>query len=275
MFSPVQLQSIADDIRAAQAQGRQLEPFSARMPGFDLEAGYAVADLLHRDRVQRGERPVGRKLGFTNADMWAIYGVRAPLWAWLYEGSVSQLASPAAVCSLGRFAEPKIEPEIVFKLRSAPPPEAAQDLHALLDHVEWVAHGFEIVQSHFPGWHFQAADATTDQVLHAALLIGPPAPVAQLGPDPVAALEHFSLELFRDGHGVALGRGSHVLGSPLAALAHLLRVLAEQPWAAPLQAGEIVTTGTVTTAQPVRPGEHWHTSLQGLALPGLALNCGA
>ena len=65
MLSPLQLQDIADEIRAVQLAARQLEPFSARVPGFDLQDAYAVADLVHRERVARGERPVGRKLGFT------------------------------------------------------------------------------------------------------------------------------------------------------------------------------------------------------------------
>lgn len=275
MLSSLQLQDIADEIQSAQAEACQVEPFSARIPGFDLDDAYAVAALVHAARLARGECPVGRKLGFTNPDMWALYGVRAPVWAWLYGGSVTQLASQAGVCGLGRFAEARIEPEIVFRLRRTPPAEARSDLQALLECVEWVAHGFEIVQSHFPGWHFQAPDAVVDQVLHGALLIGAPTPVSALGPDPVAALRDFHLELFRNGEPAALGRGSHVLGSPLEALAHLLRLLDQQPLAPPLEAGEIVTTGTVTVAPPLLPGERWHTALDGIALPGLRLDVGA
>ena len=40
---------------------------------------------------------------------------------------------------------------------------------------------------------------------------------------------------------------------------------------APLGAGEIVTTGTLTAAYPARPGETWRTELHGIALPGLAV----
>jgi 2-keto-4-pentenoate hydratase len=62
-----------------------------------------------------------------------------------------------------------------------------------------------------------------------------------------------------------------VLGSPLSALRHLLAVLEKQPWAKPLAPGEILTTGTLTDAQPVKPGEKWHTRLEGLDLPGMVL----
>jgi 2-oxo-3-hexenedioate decarboxylase len=39
----------------------------------------------------------------------------------------------------------------------------------------------------------------------------------------------------------------------------------------PLAAGEIVTTGTLTRALPVKPGETWSTTLSGVALPGISV----
>jgi 2-oxo-3-hexenedioate decarboxylase len=61
-----------------------------------------------------------------------------------------------------------------------------------------------------------------------------------------------------------------VLGSPLLALAHLVQVL-EKSGAPPLAAGEIVSTGTLTDAHPVAPGERWNTRFNDLPLPGLTV----
>ncbi len=264
-----ELESIAREIRVAQEAVLQIEPFTARVPGFDIPAAYAVADLMHAARISEGAVPVGRKIGFTNPDMWASYGVREPIWARLYDASVVHLDGDHGTCRLAGFAEPKVEPEIVFRLRSTPPAGAGPA--QMLECVDWVAHAFEIVQSHFPGWRFQAADTVADSALHAALLIGPRRDVGDLGEDPVAALERFSLALFCDGRELERGRGSNVLGSPLSALAHLVSVLARQPAAAPLQAGEVVTTGTITRACSVRPGETWHSEVEGIGLPGLTV----
>jgi 2-oxo-3-hexenedioate decarboxylase len=74
-----------------------------------------------------------------------------------------------------------------------------------------------------------------------------------------------------DGREVEAGRGSNVLGSPLAAIAHLVSVLATQRDAAPLRAGELVTTGTLTTARTIHAGETWQSHLAGIALPGLRI----
>jgi 2-oxo-3-hexenedioate decarboxylase len=267
------LQHLALEMKAAQDSARQIEPFTARLPAFDLCSGYEVADRIHHLRLAEGAKPVGRKIGFTNPDMWFKFGVREPIWAHVYDTTVVQLHETRTTCRISRFVEPKIEPEIVFQFHSAP--QAGAGLIGVVKAISWVAHGFEIVQSHFPGWRFQAPDTVADWALHGTLLIGPPQPLPRLESDIISALESFTLTLSCDGRRVETGKGSNVLGSPLTAIAHLLSVLAKQPEYAPLQAGEIVTTGTVTTAQSVRAGETWRSEVQGIALPGLTVEFAA
>ena len=137
----------------------------------------------------------------------------------------------------------------------------------LLGCVRWVSHGFELVQSIFPGWRFSAADTVAAYGLHGALLVGPRVEVA----DParwVDALRSFEIELRCDGEAVDRGSASHVLDGPLSAIRHLVEVLAAQPEQPPLAAGEIVTTGTLTRAFPASPGQTWSTALGGVDLPG-------
>jgi 2-oxo-3-hexenedioate decarboxylase len=269
LISPADLLALALEMKSAQDATRQIEPFSARVPDFDLEDAYQVCGLIHEARVGEGAKPVGRKIGFTNPAMWPIFGVAEPIWGHVYDRTVVLLDGTAATCPLAPFAEPMIEPEIVLHFRAAPRP--GDGLAGILGAIDWVAHGFEIVQSHFPGWKFKAPDTVADGGLHGSLLVGPRVPVGELGSDPVKALEAFTLELSCDGRPVETGRGSNVLGNPLAAITHLLSALEKQPHAAPLEAGELVTTGTITTAHPVHAGETWRTGLQGIPLPGLEL----
>ena len=263
------LRAIAQEIKAAQDEVRQIAPLTSQLSGFDEAVAYDVAHLVHQARLNEGAVPVGRKIGFTNPDMWSRYGVSKPIWAYIYDTTVVRVSAKPETCSIGRFTEPKIEPEIVFHFRSAPP--VGGNLSAILKCIDWVAHAFEIVQSHFPGWKFQAADTVADWALHGSLLVGEPQAVEGLGTDLIAALESFSIALSCDGEVREVGIGSNVLGSPLAAIAHLIAVLAKQPQYEPLQANEMVTTGTITTAQSVRVGETWRTELRGIALPGLSV----
>ena len=262
------LEAIAREIELAQDRGAQLAPFTTRVPGFDVPTGYAVARRVDERRRAQGCVPVGRKIGFTNASLWPVYDVHQPIWGTMYDRTVTRLGEARGRSSLSAFAEPMIEPEIAFGLRAAPAPGAGPA--ALLRSIDWVAHGFEIVQSHFPGWKFRAADTVADNGLHGAYLLGPPLELSRLGGDPAEALRSFSVELSCNGAAVETGRGANVLGSPLAALAHLVSVLADWPGEA-LRAGEIVTTGTLTAAYPIRAGETWTTRIGGIALPGLEL----
>jgi 2-keto-4-pentenoate hydratase len=266
-LSEADLQRLALELREAHHHCREAPLVTERFPGFDTESAYDVASRVLRLRLAEGAVSVGRKIGFTNPDMWARYGVSEPVWGHMYNETVQHLPPAGGLCSISRFASPKIEPEIALHFRSSPPAGAAPA--AILACVDWVAHAFEIVQCHFPGWRFKAADTIADGGLHGALFLGEPAPVAVLGSDPVATLERFSVTLFCNGSARETARGTNVLGSPLLATAHLLSVLARQGQR--LHAGEIVTTGTLTSAYAVQAGESWHTELQDIALPGIAL----
>ena len=70
---------------------------------------------------------------------------------------------------------------------------------------------------------------------------------------------------------VERGHASNVLGGPLSALRHLVELLARESAQPPLAAGEVITTGTITRALPVAPGQTWSTVLHGVALDGISV----
>jgi 2-keto-4-pentenoate hydratase len=193
-----------------------------------------------------------------------------PIWGYIYNTTVVQLTGSKFRCRIGHFAEPKIEPEIVLHFRTAPSLNA--DTDEILASIDWIAHGIEIVQSHFAGWNFKAADTIADQGLHATLIVGKPMEAKRLGAGVAADIEDFKVTLSCDGDVREQGMGSNALGSPLKAVEHLISVLAKQPHAPPLQSDEMVTTGTLTAAQPIHPGQSWSTNWKGIALSGISVS---
>jgi 2-oxo-3-hexenedioate decarboxylase len=79
----------------------------------------------------------------------------------------------------------------------------------------------------------------------------------------------FEIDLLCDGRIIDHGRSENVLGGPVSALRHLVDLLARDEINLPLAAGEVVTTGTLTRAMPVRSGETWSTALDGISLAGI------
>lgn len=242
-----------------------------RIPELDMAAAYRVAARVRALREARGERVVGRKIGFTNTTIWPLYGVSGPMWNYMWAGTVADLAD-APVLSLAGFAEPRIEPEIVLHLAAAPRPGMAP--RALMGCIDWVAHGFEVVQSVFPGWRFSGAESAAAFGLHGALRIGPRYQVDD-GDGWDQALENFAVTLSKDGAPFASGHARDVLGGPLLALGFLVEEIARHPGTPPLQAGETITTGTLTDGHPVSAGESWSTELEGIGIAGIRLDTSA
>jgi 2-keto-4-pentenoate hydratase len=261
--------SIAQEIKRALDTCTQVEPFTSRMPHLSLDDAYEAAQLLREMRTREGAKVVGRKIGFTNSNLWPIYDVHQPIWGYVYDRTLTRAPEARAACSLRGLADPRIEPEIMFGLKHALRGEVS--VRDIVDAIEWIACGFEIVQSHFPDWKFKVADTVIDGGLHGKLIVGPPMPLSSLGNDPVAALASFTIELSRDGTHVETGKGSNALGSPLNAMRHLASVVAGHGGHAALAPGEIVTTGTLTLAYPIRAGETWTYTVAGLPLPGFTL----
>ena len=222
---------------------RQVAPFSARYPGLTPQSGYAAAHQLHAHRLAEGWKLAGRKIGFTNRTLWDRYGVHEPLWGWVYDRTLIQAQDNKANVSLTNLVQPRIEPEIAFKLNKS------------LE-VEWMAHSVEIVQCHHPQWKFTIADCTADNGLHGRLIVGTPIPLA-------GDLAKAEARLFKGDRLVDKGVGANVLGGPMLSLAYLVELLKKRP-DAPLRAGEIITTGVLTDAHPVAPGETWRTEVTGL-----------
>jgi 2-oxo-3-hexenedioate decarboxylase len=261
------------------------QPLSVRLPGFTLEDAYSIALEVMRHREQSGWRRAGRKIGFTNTSIWHQYGVDRPMFGYMYDETVQYADNqpplppgegrreghtPEPVLSLSGLVQPLIEPEVCFKLKAPLP--SSDDPAGLLRSVDWIGHGFEIVQCHFPEWQFAIEDTIADGGLHGRYVVGPRIQVETGSePDLASRLGNFTVTLFKNGEPLAAGGGANVLGSPLNALAHLAGLLTSLPDHPPLEPGELITTGTLTDALPVSPGETWSTRIEGLELAGTTL----
>ena len=228
--------------------------------GLPVGEAYERALSVRQLRIRRGEQPRGFKVGFTNRTIWPRYGVYAPIWGTVWNTTLAFCEGEGEVALAGT-CQPRIEPECVFGLKATPPARASLD--DLLACVEWIAPGFEIVQSHMPDWKFTAADTVADCGLHAKLLVGARIPAAQLPREAAAfaaRLAAAAITLWRGDEKVDEGRGANVLDGPLHALSHFVAALRDCPGAPDLQPGDVVTTGTWTDAWPVHRGERWRAA---------------
>jgi 2-oxo-3-hexenedioate decarboxylase len=267
---------LADELEQARHSRRSdVVPPSGRDGAFDLDAAYAVERELSRRRLAAGRAVAGRKVGYANKAVWRALKLDTLVWAAMYDDTVRYAPGNDATLSVAPLVAPKIEPEIVFRLRRAPAP-GLTDAAEVLGAVEWIALGFEIIDCVYQDWKFQPADFVASYGLHAALIVGAPLAIDPAVVSALAdALPRFTVQLSRHGEVMEQGSGRNSLRSPALCLAELATAMARRDGGAPLAAGELVSSGTLTEPRLVLPGETWSASVDGLALPELTLRVSA
>ena len=258
----------------ARTRARCIAPLSAAAP-LSLADAYDIAQRVLAIRTAQGETAIGRKIGFLTPGMTPAYG--APhasgtlFWGYLFDATVRYVEQNHCVQSLARALQPRIAPQIVFRLASTPAADAGPQ--ALADCLEWIAHGVEIVVCPFPDWRCEVADAIAAFGLHGALLVGEPKILSAASRRNLATFwPDASVSLSCGDSLVGAGFGGDLLGGPLHALWQLHQLLQTQPQCAALAAGDIIASGSWCAAHPVAPGQDWSTAFSNLGLHGLNIS---
>jgi IS5 family transposase len=136
-----------------------------------LNAAQALERLADRcakvaeqiDRRVRGLKITDRLVSLSDPDARPIrkgklprFNIRAPIWAYVYDSTVRYESDEHARIAVGDLLQPYVEPEIQLHFARTPP--VTRDEEAILECIDWIAHGFEIVQCPFPDWKFETVD---------------------------------------------------------------------------------------------------------------------
>jgi 2-oxo-3-hexenedioate decarboxylase len=260
------VRQLADELEGAWSRMDLLEgPLTSREGGLPMATAQAVEAELVRRRRAAGHRTAGLKVGFANKAMWRILKLETLIWAHMYDDTVHLTGGAVRRHSLAGRRWPKIEVEIVFKLAKPIGPDP-NDAAAILSAVEWVALGFEINDCIYPDWKYQPADLVAAYGLHTALIVGAPRAIA---PGDVDALAEFAVTIARNGTVVETGAGKNSLKNPALCVGELAAGLARQSLTPPLKAGDVISTGSLTPAPLIQPGETWTAEADRLGLPPL------
>jgi 2-oxo-3-hexenedioate decarboxylase len=270
-MSQTDIEAVARELFSAYETGQMVAvPPSAR-PGFDLNMAYAVESLLKKFREDQGHKAVGRKVGYANKAMLRALKLETLAWAHMYEDTVHYSDGNSAELSLPRRRALKIEPEIVFGLKQTLTGQGL-DAAAALAAADWLAIGFEIIDCPFPDFKFQPIDFVASFGLHAALVVGEKVQLqAELIPKLVEQLPRFKVRMFNHGELVEEGSGKNSLKSPALCLAELGAAIERRFPSELLQAGELVSSGTLTGGHSTDQGDLWRVEVEDLPLPSLTL----
>jgi 2-oxo-3-hexenedioate decarboxylase len=235
-FEPAE---IAGRLAKAKTDRTAIGSLSAEFDGLDLPAGYEVQRLLRREAGPLA----GWKLGVTSRAKQAQVGVHEPIRGFLAAGDALDLGEPLVT---GRHIQPRCEPEIVF-IMGADLAGPAVTSSAVLAATASVAAGIEVLDSRYTDYKFTMPDVVADNTSAGRYLVGPAVPAAGLD------LRLIGVVLEHNGEVVATASGAAALGHPAAAVAWLVRSLATENEG--LRAGDVVLSGGLTAAVPVKAGD--------------------
>src|SRR5487761_887062 len=230
---------LAARLAKAVADRTAIPPLSDDQPGLDAAAGYAVQAAAR----EQAWPLAGWKLGVTSRAKQAQVGVHEPIRGFLASANALDLGEPLVT---GELLRPRAEPEIVFVLGralSGPSVTAADVLAA----TSGVAVGIEVLDSRFRDYRFTMPDVIADNTSAGRFVIGAPVP-----PDGID-LRLAGVVLEHNGEVVATAAGAAALGHPAASVAWLVRSLAAEGES--LRAGQVILSGGLTAAVPVKPGD--------------------
>ncbi len=155
-----------------------------------------------------------------------------------------------------RFLQPRIEPEIAFVL-GAPLRGPGLTVADAVRAVDFVLPSLEIVDSRIRDWNITLFDTIADNASSGGVVLGSrPTSLREVD------LRLTGCTLHVNGSLVDTGAGAAVLGSPLNALVWLANTVG--PLGVTLEPGHVVLPGSMTAAQPVRPGDTVVATMAGL-----------
>jgi 2-keto-4-pentenoate hydratase len=185
----------------------------------------------------------GWKLGLTSRAKQAQVGLAEPIRGFLAAAAALDIGEPLRTAE---HIQPRVEPEIAFVM-GADLCGAHVTATQVLAATAGVAPALEVLDSRYQDYRFTMADVVADNASAGRFVLG--SPVAVVGFD----LRLVGVVLEHRGEVVATASGAAALDHPAAAVAWLVRSLAAGGGG--LAAGDIVLSGGLTAAVPVRPGD--------------------
>ncbi|HSB87885.1 MAG TPA: hypothetical protein VLD86_16345 [Ilumatobacteraceae bacterium] len=239
-LTPAEIAEWASVLAAARLNRVGCNPISSSID-LTIDDAYAIQRAGTVLRLQRGEKLIGWKLGYTSLAMRAQMGIDQPNFGPLTDAMLVAHDGDADAALI----QPRVEPEIGLRFDNSLPADA--NLDEVLGAVGEAFACLEIVDSVYPDYRFRLEDNTADGSSAAQVVVGPAL-------SSIERLEEVTVVLRRNGVHCGSATGRAASGHPAAGVVWLVGQLALQ--GRRIEAGNIVITGGLTRAIPLEFGDH-------------------
>ncbi len=243
-----------DELYTALRERRTVKPLTEREPEITIPDAYHISKRMVDRRLADGETIVGKKTGVTGLAVQRMLNVHQPDFGYLTDKM--QYTNGAEMPISTELIQPRAEGEIAFVL--------AKDLVGpgvtnadVLAATEYVVPCFEVVDSRIDDWKIKIQDTIADNASSGLFLCGDDKAKAD-------AVDFFTCGMVveKNGHILSTGAGAAAMGSPVTCVAWLANTLGE--FGIPLQAGEVILSGSLVPLEPVVAGDHMKVTIAGI-----------
>jgi 2-oxopent-4-enoate/cis-2-oxohex-4-enoate hydratase len=245
--------AMGDELFDALRARRTVAPLTERVPAITIDDAYWISRRLLERRFSDGETLIGKKIGVTSKAVQNMLDVHQPDFGYLTDKM--RYASGSEVPISRELIQPRAEGEIAFILkRDLLGPGITPD--DALGAIEGVMPCFEIVDSRIRDWKIRIQDTVADNASSGLFVLGET--VGPAGIDFVGC----KIRVEKNGRFLSEGQGSAALGSPLICVAWLANTLGA--YGIPLQAGEVILSGSLVPLEPVTAGDAMTLTIEGI-----------
>ncbi|MDA7836686.1 fumarylacetoacetate hydrolase family protein [Salibacteraceae bacterium] len=219
----------------------------------DIESAYKVQEINIAERINRGAKPVGSKVGLTSFAVQKQLGVDQPDFGVLLDDMVVE---QGGTVDYNLLMQPKVEAEVAFVLKSDLPSVEISEA-ALVDAIDYAVASIEIVGSRVENWDIHITDTIADNASASHFVLGTQhVNLADLD------LVGCEMKLWLNEEIVSEGKGEACMGSPINAALWLANTMVKR--GKPLKAGDVILSGALGPMAPVKPGDKVRASIEGL-----------
>ena len=243
----------AAKLRQAQATKIPISPLRDDIGEHNEELAYAIQQVNTNHKLVDGARIVGKKIGLTSIKVQEQFGISTPDFGILFDDMevLNSLSLP-----ISEVMQPKIEGELAFVLGGSLDNDKLTIVD-IINSIDYVLPSLEIVGSRIDNWNIRIADTVADNASASHYVLGhTPKMLDDID------IVNCKMNMTINGELKSSGSGKDCLGSPLNAVLWLARKM--QAVGQPLQAGELILSGSLGPMVVVNAGDHVDAEFEGL-----------
>jgi len=246
-----QINQLGDELYQAMLKREAVSPLTSRGLDISIDDAYHISLRMLQNRLDAGERVIGKKIGVTSKAVQNMLNVHQPDFGYLTDAMVYNSGEAMPISE--KLMQPRAEGEIAFILKrdlTGPGVTNADVLAA----TECVMPCFEIVDSRIQDWKIAIQDTVADNASCGLFVLGDPPRKVDL--------VTCGMVVEKNGQIISTGAGAAALGSPVNCVAWLANTLGR--FGISLKAGEVILSGSLVPLEPVKAGDFMQVSIGGM-----------